>query len=77
MAQKVISSKGGTSYGGVMKIDTKSLDEMAKNYSPRNRPWDSDEVEVLRKYYKKVPISKIAEKLGRSVHSCANKVKGM
>jgi len=51
------------------------LEEIARNYEPRQRPWGEDEDAVLRKYYNRVPIESLVKYFKRtqcSIQSHAN-----
>jgi hypothetical protein len=69
MEQAVISSKGRTSYGGVVSIDIKALEKAEKEYVKRNRDWTEDEIKVIKRFYGKVHIQTLAQQLKRTATS--------
>ena len=74
MATRTHAGQGKTRAAArIMTIDTVALDKLAESYVPRSKPWTDDEVAVLKKYYGRVPIDKLAETLGRSMMSAQRK----
>ena len=46
--------------------DLAELEQAAKSYRQKNRPWEPDEIEAVRRYYKRVPIDLLCKKLART-----------
>lgn len=46
--------------------DIKELEVAAKNYSAPNRKWSEKDRDTVKQFYRRVPLSLLAEKLGRS-----------
>lgn len=57
-----------------MSIDVRDLDKAAKEYKGGKRAWTSEELNVLTKYYGRVPVNLLAKKLNRSVSAVQMKV---
>lgn len=53
------------------------LEQAKANYRPRCKPWRDDEVELLRRFYGKVPIHLLASKLGRTTTGVKSKAKSL
>lgn len=51
------------------------LDAAAAAYSPRNRPWTHDDLEIAVTYYGKVPIDVLAGKLKRTIDAVRRAVR--
>jgi hypothetical protein len=52
------------------------LEEIASDYRPRNTPWTEREMEILRRYYKRVPSADLLRFLpGRTMASIYNATK--
>ena len=45
------------------------LEEIAKTYTPKYRPWTEKEDEMLRRYYGRVPLTMLVKKLDRTKNS--------
>ena len=43
------------------------LETAAANYQPKNRPWSQREIDLVTRFYLRVPIEELARKLGRSI----------
>ena len=54
-------------------IDVSGLEALAEHYEPRNRLWTEEEIDVLRRFYARVPMAALAKTLDRSVASVQNK----
>lgn len=50
------------------------LSEAAKNYTPRNKPWGDDEVQIAKEFCGKVPMLLLAQKLNRTVGAIKKKM---
>jgi len=45
------------------------LEEMAREYKPRNKHWTAEECAVLDEFFGRVPLPLLAKKLGRTPDS--------
>jgi len=45
------------------------LSKLVGDYHHRNRPWNPHEDALIAKYYRRVPLTKLAKTLGRTTHS--------
>ena len=50
----------------------KELEQLAREHQPRNKPWSQHESELVRKYYRRVPLMKLARMLDRTSDSVQN-----
>jgi len=53
----------------------KDLTVASKEYQPKRRDWTSRELEILKKFYRKVDTQLLAAKLRRSLASINNQVR--
>lgn len=58
-------------------ITIPELEEAAMNFSPRNKPWTEEDEAVMREYYGRVSVQKLADYLNRSRGSVTNKAQEM
>lgn len=56
------------------KKDIAELEAASKTYKPARRPWTEAEKAVLRTFYRRVPMSLLIEKLGRTSASISAQV---
>ena len=52
-------------------MNTKNLDIIARDHKPYF--WTDEELDILDKYYDRVPVRALAETLGRSVYAVRTK----
>lgn len=45
------------------------LEKLAASYHPRYKSWTKEETELVRKYYRRVPLTKLAKMLDRTTAS--------
>jgi len=58
-------------------VGVPDLDAIAKDYQPRNKPWESDEEAVMKRYYNRVPVEALMKQFGRSHGSICCKAQMM
>lgn len=59
------------------KVVIQELEDAAKRYQPRGKPWTQEESDILERYYPILPTIEVARYLGRSsdsVHAKAAKM---
>ena len=83
MGQKAVCSEARVTNGEAVTVDLEQVDRLlakaAKSYTDRRRWWTEAELELVRKYYLRVPTDVLAKALNRSIGSvkCQSQMLGL